>query len=251
MRTDYFQNMQKIYRQERLRNYRNKIIFYLGIAAFAYLGVVLSITVFKRNDSAISGQAAVAKYEGEAIKQPTTIATSTATSNSSASATATPVYRRSAGLVHHSAAPAASPLPQLSWRSTSSGSSMTVYTTSSASLKNIGGGGSIGGSTGGSSAGGIATSAFGTSTSIMVVPTLARVSSRDLTAANTIAAEAEIIDNSEAGRAAKPGIKRLDGDDDPLDPAYTPIGEGLWILLFLVAAYGGLVLYRRKTNRIQ
>ena len=158
MRTDYFQNMQRIHRQERIRNYRNKIIFYLGIAVFAYLGVVLSITIFKRNDSVISGQAAVTKYEGETIKQ-TNIpsATATATSNSSAKAAAVPTYRPSSRAIHAAApSPSGSPVPQYTWRSTGSGG--TVYTTSSATVKNIGGGGGSAG--GGSHSGSGSSSAF-------------------------------------------------------------------------------------------
>ena len=60
------------------------------------------------------------------------------------------------------------------------------------------------------------------------------------------------------GRSNKSGIKRgLDDDDKPdvtipddnSDPDATPIGDGLWALLFCAAIFGGVIAFRRKRQQ--
>ncbi len=247
MRLDYINNMRNIYRQEKLRNYRRTVIFFLSVGVMAYLAVLVTIMTAKRDESAVSGQVAVTKFEGEVIQRASDAPSASASptpADVKAAQPSTPAYRP-AGLVRHTAAqPASSPLPQQSFRSTSN-AALTVHTTSSATVKNIGGGGSTAGATTrGTSVTTSSSTAFSTSTSIMVLPTLARASSRNLNAANTLAAEAEIIENTATDRAAKPGIKRVDGH--PLDPFMDPVGDALLPLILLALAYGSFILYRRR-----
>lgn len=250
MRNDFIQNMININRRERMRKRRNMVIFFLGLCAFAYFGLVLSLTVFKSNEGLVSGQVAVAKFESESVKKASETKGVTVTVSepkATVKPAATPTYRPAGKITRSSSqpTPAVTQTPEHTWKSTSN-SAVKVHTTSSATVQHVGGGGV---STGARTSGTTVTtpsSAFGVSTSIMVVPTLARVSSRSLTADNTRAAEAEVLESTAQGRAAKPGIRRVDGDDDPLGPMEDPIGDGLWTLLFLVVAYGAVMFYRRK-----
>lgn len=247
MRIDYINNMKDIYRKEKIRTRRNTVLFFLGLAGVAYLSIVLSVSLFKRNDSVISGQSAVAKYESAVTKQATELPLTTTTATASDVAvkqSATPAYRPSVHIAH-SVAPVTttSYAPEHTWRSTSN-AAITVHTTSSATVKNIGGGGSGGSHSSGGTTIASSSSAFGSSTSIMVVPTIARASSRNLNASTTMAAEAEVIESTAQERAAKPGIHKVNGYPDI--PFPDPVGDGLWVLLFLAAGYGLTVIYRCK-----
>ena len=85
------------------------------------------------------------------------------------------------------------------------------------------------------------------STSIIVVPTLSRISAHELTASNLLAAQAQVIKSSSAEDQGHPGIRKVGGyNDTPLDPYLNPVGEGILTLLLLVAAYGGFIICRRK-----
>lgn len=245
MRLDYINNMRNIYRQEKMRTYRRTVLFFLSLAVLAYLGMLVSIMVGTRDDG-VSCQAAVAKYESSAVRVAVDASSTAGTPAADVRATqaAIPKYRPSVGM-RHSYVPSASSMPQHTFQSTSSG--ITVHTTSSATVKNVGGSGSAGGSGGGTAVTSSSSAAFSASTSIMVLPTLARVSSRSLTAENTLAAEAEIIENTATERAAKPGIRRV--YDDPFDPFLDPVGEGLWALLLFAAAYG-VFMFCRKRQRV-
>jgi len=247
MRIDQLNNFQRIVERERGKNYRRIVYFLLIVAGCAYASVLLSVFVFKRSDGAVTGQLTVTKYEAEVIRVSANEAAAGSKAVAKALPSAMPSYRP-AGKIRHSYSTAASSyVPQHQWQSTSA-AGLKVYTTSSASVKNIGSGAS---SSGGQVSGVTVTaqsSAFGTSTSIMVVPTIARVSARNLNAANTMAAEAEVLNSSTSERAAKPGIRRV--DDDPLDPMLDPIGDGLWALLILALGYGAFMFYRRKSHSI-
>ena len=247
MRIDLINRMKKIQQQERMRTRRNKVFFFLCLAGVAYLAIVVSLFALQRNDSVISTQEAVARYESNVTKQ----ATESPLLKTSAKPMKVPAkepaisLHRSGGKIKHAAAPAANTAsaPEHSWRSTS-GSGLTVHTTSSATVKSIGGGGGSAGGGGGRGSVTSSSSAFGGSTSIMVVPTLARASSHNLNASTTMAAEAQVIESTAQDRAAKPGIRTTNGYPDI--PFPDPIGDGLWVLLVLAAAYAAFTLYRRK-----
>ncbi len=247
MRIDYIKNMKDIYRREKAKNYRRTVIFFFGLAVLAYLGILTTVMLAKRNDTAISGQAAVAKYEGEVIRQTAQSESAAVAATSNTVTPATRAYRH-AGVIHHSAPSAVSTpaAPKHNFQSPNSGA-LRVHTTSSATVKTIGGGGGGGAAGGG---GGSSTSitgagsAFAVSTSNMVLSTAAWTSSRSLTAANTMAAEAQVIEATAQEHAAKPGIKKVNGYPDI--PFPDPVGDGIWILLALAAAYIVVIIYRRK-----
>ena len=233
MRYDFILNMININRRERMRKRRTMALLFLCVCAVGYLGIVLSLAFFKGSDVPVAEQIVVTTAEPKAAAKPV----------------ATPTYRPAGKITRVTSQPAAATTkaPEHTWKSTSN-TAVKVHTTSSATVKSIGGGGVATSSRPANTTVFNPSSAFGVSTSIMVVPTLARVSSRSLTADNTRAAEAEVIESTSQGRAAKPGIRKVDGDDDPLEPFQdtVPLGSGLWILLFLVATYGAVMVYRRK-----
>ena len=247
MRIDRLNNIKSIWLREKQRNNRRIVYFVMIVAAVAYLFVLSSVFLLKRNDGAVSSQAAVAQFEGEALRnhEAETIVAKVPTATTKSSAL--PTYRPAGKHRFAHVTPSASSMPEHSWKSTS-GTGMKVYTTSSAAVKHIGSAaGSSGG--GGGTIASSQSSTFGTSTSIMVVPTMARVSSRSLSAANTLAAEAQVLESTAQERVAKPGIRRLDGEDDPLEPFQdVPVGEGVWALLFLAMAYAGVMIYRKRKN---
>ena len=242
MRIDKLNNIQSIWQREKQRNRRRMVFFFLIVLGSAYLVLLGSVFLFQR-----SGQD-TAKFENDVIRVSGTADADGLTLPAVKPATL-PTYRPAGKITHdYSHAMPASAAPQYTWKSTSGGSGIKVHTTSSATVKNIGSGAS---SSGGQVSGVTVTaqsSAFGTSTSIMVVPTIARVSSRNLNAANTMAAEAEVINTGTSERQGKAGIKTW-GDHDP-DPMLDPIGDGLWALLALVHAYTLWTIYRRKSHSI-
>ena len=188
----------------------------------------------------LTDKAVVEKYEKEAysrslaVQQGITMPTGASSSKSSA----LPQYKPSVN-VHHSSHAAYSPsvaAPQYTFRSASTGA-VTVYSTSSATVKNIGNGG-VGGSISGA-----AMNRSG-STSIIVVPTLSRISAHELTASNLLAAQAQVIKSSSAEDQGHPGIRKVNGL--PEDPFPNPVGDGILILLLLVAAYGVFMVCRKK-----
>ncbi len=265
MRIDFLNDMQSLLQQEKNRNYRRRVVFFLIVGALVLFGIQLSIMVSRRAESDVMGQAAVAKFEKEAYNRSQEVAqggTATPVIVSSSKSRASQQYRPSVNVHQHSHMASYShsvAAPQYSFRSANTGA-VTVYTTSSATVKSIGGGGSgsgssvdggssVGSSIGGGSAGGSVSGASvdrNGSTSIMVVPTLARISSRELTASNILAAQEQVIKEGAADRQGQPGIRKVNGNDKPFDPFMDPIGEGVLALLLLAAAYGVFVVYHRK-----
>ena len=57
------------------------------------------------------------------------------------------------------------------------------------------------------------------------------------------------------GHSNKPGIRKsVDDDDIPkpsdnTDPDATPIGDGIWALLFCAAVFSGVIAFRRKRQQ--
>jgi hypothetical protein len=237
------------------------VVFFLIVGALAWLGVQLSIMVSKRAESDVMGQAAVAKFEKEAYNRSQEAAqgiTTAPVTLPSSKSRALQQYMPSVNVHQHSHTASYShsmAAPQYSFRSANTGAVM-VYTTSSATVNSIGGGsggGSTGGGSssvsgigGGSAGGSVSGASIGrnSSTSILVVPTVARISSRELTASNILAAQEQVIKDGAAERQGQPGIRKVGGL--PYDPFMNPIGEGVWALLLLVAAYGVFMVYRRN-----
>jgi len=242
MRIDKLNNIQSIWQREKQRNRRRMVYFFLIVLGSAYLVLIGSLFISQR-----SGQD-TAKFENDVIRVSGTADADGLTLPAVKPATL-PTYRPAGKITHnYSQTTSSSAAPQHTWKSTSGGSGIKVHTTSSATVKNVGSGASF---SGGQVSGVTVTaqsSAFGTSTSIMVVPTIARVSSRNLNAANTMAAEAEVINTGTSERQGKAGIKTW-GDHDP-DPMLDPIGDGLWALLILALGYGAFMFYRRKSHSI-
>ncbi len=63
-------------------------------------------------------------------------------------------------------------------------------------------------------------------------------------------------DTDYSGRSNKPGIRTAGGGgsssggpEDREDPYYTPIGEGMWALLFCAAVFSGVIAFRRKRQQ--
>ena len=131
---------------------------------------------------------------------------------------------------------------------TSSGSSMKMFETSSASVHNIGGGGSGGGSgmsgTGGSSNGqgrGIYSSALASGGAIHVAIPSLLISEPGATSAPAMASVV-----TEEGPRAMPRARKV--EDDPFDPMLDPIGDVTWGLMLLLTI-GWCVRVHRKRQQ--
>ena len=248
MRID-MNNIQSEYQQLKQRKRRQWIIFCLGIFAIAYCGILVTVLVASRDANVVSGQAAVSSFEGAVVTRDAGVAAPVVANP--AKMTGSPRFRGNMSLIH-TYAPQGSIVaaPQHTWQST--GAAITVHTTSTAQVHNVG----SGVSTGAVASGGVSVTAFTHSTSSMVVPTLAWASAHSLSVSNTRAAQASIIDAGTPERLGKPGtIKRVDGEDDDDSPEEpfkdpVPIGNGLWALLLLAAGYGVFMLRRRKVGKI-
>lgn len=247
MRIDQLINIQSVYQQQKQRRHKRLVLFGLGVMVVAYLGVLGGVYKSSKDTKVVSSQAAVASYEG-AVFQHTNAMSVPAVGTPTVMA-GVPRFSGNTALLHTYAPQGGAATPQHTWQRT--GVALTVHTTSSAVVHNIGGGGSGGGATGGG--GSVASSAFAHSTSSMVVPTLAWSSSRSLSADNTRAAREAIIDAGTPGRQGKPGIRRDNWDDYGQDeePFLDPIGNGLWVLLFLAAGYGVFTAFRFSHRRKQ
>ena len=116
-----------------------------------------------------------------------------------------------------------------------------IHTSSSAQVQHIGGGSNVAQTTNitHTSSSNVVNSPISTSTSAFIVPTLARVSSRNLNAETTRQAEQEVVERN--GPERRIANRRNDGwddyDQDPEPfPDEVPVGAP-WILTLMLAAY--------------
>ncbi len=118
----------------------------------------------------------------------------------------------------------------------------TIHTSSSAQIHHIGGGGSTGGTFTGTTttvSNNIVSSPISVSTSVYVLPTLARVSSRNLNAETTRRAEQDVVDKN--GPERRVTNRRNDewddyGQDPEPFPDEVPVGAP-WVMLLLAGGY--------------
>ena len=244
MRIDELMNIQSVYQQQKQRRHKQLVLVGLGVMVLAYLGVLGAVYKSSKDTKVVSSQAAVAGYEGAVFQH--TDAMSVPAVGTPTIMAGVPRFSGNTALLHTYAPQGGAAAPQHTWQST--GVALTVHTTSSAVVHNIGGGGSGGGATGGG--GSVAGSAFAHSTSSMVVPTLAWSSSRSLSVDNTRAAREAVID---AGTAEKTGgtIHTVYGTPEDFYEDEIPVGNGLWVLLFLAAGYGAFSAVRFSHRRKQ
>ena len=116
-----------------------------------------------------------------------------------------------------------------------------IYTSSSAQVQHIGGGSNVAQTTNitHTSSSNVVNSPISVSTSAFIVPTLARVSSRNLNAETTRQAEQEVVERN--GPERRIANRRNDGwddyDQDPEPfPDEVPVGAP-WILTLMLATY--------------
>ncbi len=232
-------NLRNIYEifVERQRKRRRNAYFIIGLLAVGYCLMTYFVVTRPKPD-----------YEQMVVPQ------IKAEPSETASASSTPVfkpstYHRSTAYSGHSVS-----VPAMSMRSVNnhsgSGAAVKVYSTSSAAPKSVGSGAAATG--GGSSSGTVVSTAYarasaGQSTSAILSPSLPRLSRRSLTADNIVKAEQQVIDQN-GPRAVSSRIRRDGWDDYGQDdePFLDPIGEGMWLLVALAAAYAMFILYRRK-----
>ena len=228
--------------EERQRARRRYVFLILGLTVIAYCAIIYMVVTKSATES-----------------KPMSVPTAVSNSPSRTDAPSTPLYkptfRRLTGYTRHSVS-----VPTISMQSVNrggNGPAIKVYTTSSVSPV-VTGGGSGGvssnvagsGSPRGSAGGGVAVLAnvsLKQSTSSFIDPSSQRLDRHSYSVTNRLASLQEVIDQT-GQRSAKPGIRKDGWDDYGQDeePYLDPVGEGVWILLFLVDAYGAVMFYRHK-----
>ncbi len=244
MRIDIMKNTKAIVQSEKRRSIRRWIVFAGIVLGMGYICILLTTYVLKPGDA--SDQAMVNKFEESVVHLD-------ASTNGLPSFTAPKTiitYRsnyRPAGLVHHDVKPV-NPVTS-SPKQTMNSRAVTVHTTSSATVHNVGSG--VSGSTAAKTITSDVSSSvpFSMSTSNIVMPTAVWTSSRALSVQNTRQSEQQLIATNSAENATTHHgtIRRV--DNDPLDPFLDPIGDGLWILLMAAVVYAGAVLIHRRKQQ--
>lgn len=239
-----FQFLNNIYDDfvERQRARRRYVFLILGLTVIAYCAIIYMVVTQSATES-----------------KPKSVPTMVSNSPAPTVVPVTPVYkptsRRLTGYRQHGVS-----VPTISMQSVNrggSGQAIKVYTTSSASPVSVGGGGggvsshvSGSGNTRVSGGGGItalANVSLKQSTSSFIDPSSKRLDRHSFSVTNSLASVQEVIDRA-GPKSAKPHIRKDGWDDYGQDeePYLDPVGEGVWILFFFVAAYGAVMFYRRK-----
>lgn len=253
MRIDILNHKKAILQQEKRRSTRRWIIFAGLICGIGYLFILVSTYVLGSRGDA-SDQTAVNKYESSVVRVDAFVAPGPTKHATGRIVTVNHSDYRPSGLIQHEVAPVnPTAAPTTINTNSSNAQALKVHTTSSADVHSVGSGVSGGGSASSSTVHVNSSVPFSASTSNMVMSTATWTSARSLTASNTLAAEAQVLESSSQGRMARPGIRRDSWDDYDQDPEpfgdTVPIGDGLWALLLAAVVYAGAVLIRRRKQQ--